>query len=677
MANDSSGDACAHGMPINRVWTFAVLAMACFLFEQTVLADSREPQPAVAPFITFFGQGVNHSAPALDTDIRLTYTGPVGRARVRQQFFNGTGEWVHARYVFPLPGEAAVDHLLIRVGEREIVGEIQEKQQAKQTFQRARQQGQSATLVEQERPNLFTTSVANIGPGESLSVEIGFSVTADYDGSGYLSRIPLTMTPRYVPPQTNAAGRNERAVSDAHRITPPFAKAQAQDSHRVAISVEIDAGVPISLIESATHSISTANLGAGYEVRLRDQHVALDRDFELRWVPASSSEAEASLWVEEGDRGLFGLLLLTPPPGSDAAASTLSRELILVVDTSGSMAGLSLTQAQASLLFALDRLNPTDHFNIIQFNSTTRRLFPSSVSASVGNLAAARAYVSQLIAEGGTEMAPALVAATGSPVTTGIKQIVFITDGSVGNEAGLVELLESRLSDARLFTVGLGSAPNGWFMREVARVGRGTFTMIPTIDQVRTRMTQLFEKLTRPQVTDINVDWAASADPFPNPVSDLYAAEPLMVAAKLDAIPDLVTVSGRTGDQYWVRQLVPQRVESLGLAQVWARRKISQRLARPGQRTLVDIAALTEFALSFDLLTPYTSLVAVDRTPSRPAGTPAVHGDVGSILPAGSRMLGLPPTATPAGLRLLLGSLCLFASVGLFVGAVRGVGDQR
>ena len=284
----------------------------------------------------------------------------MARATVRQTFRNATDEWVEGVYVFPLPEQAAVDHLLMKVGERTIEGRIREREQAKAEYQQARDSGRKASLVEQERPNIFTTSVANLGPGESLVVEIEMQQTLAFDSGEVRLRVPLVVGPRYIPgsplpaaPLALGWARDTDAVPDASRITPPVLPPSQPRRNAVAITVDLDAGFPVERLFSRYHGVLTESRGEGrYRVRLREAFVPADRDFELAWTPQPGSMPRGAVFSEEQGGSTYVLVTLFPPVGPAVAATRLPREVIFVIDTSGSMEGLSIQQARQGLALA-------------------------------------------------------------------------------------------------------------------------------------------------------------------------------------------------------------------------------------------------------------------------------------------------------------------------------------
>ena len=625
------------------------------------------------------------TATRTNTDVAMTVSGLVARVSVRQEFRNDGDEWTEGVYVFPLPDKAAVDRMRLHIGERYIEGEIREKEQARKDYERARNEGRKASLVEQERPNLFTTSVANIAPGERVVVEIEYLENLRYDNGTFSIRFPMTLTPRYIPgspvPDRQGSGwsADTTRVGDASRITPPHVTT-SQD-HRISLRANIDAGMPLEIVASRYHPVEVSEDRGRYTVSLVGNDVPLDHDFELLWRPVASAVPRAMVFRETIAGQPHYLLMVIPPDVEKHAGLTMPRELIFIVDTSGSMHGASIAQAKQALTRAIDDLGPADRFNIIEFNSSARALYHQSVAADAANLAHARRFVNGLEANGGTEMRPALRLALDAPGSEAyLRQIVFITDGSVGNEDELYAMIESQLGNARLFTVGIGSAPNSWFMRKAAELGRGTFVVISALHEVGEKMERLFDKLGSPQVTNINVSWPGGAvtEAYPEIVPDLYLGEPVTVRARASAAfqpGSVVRVSGDSAGGAWNRDLpLASDGEHPGIGALWARAKIAalHDEQRRGADPEATRKAVVDTAIAHHLVSKHTSLVAVDKTPVRPAGDPLAREQVPNLLPYGQSMnaiFGFPATATNAavlqrrGLLLLLAGLLLLAAV--------------
>jgi len=620
-------------------------------------------------------------ATRMNTSIEAQVSGMVARVSIRQAFRNDGQEWVEGVYVFPLPDTAAVDRLRMHIGERIIAGEIREKEKARKEYEAAKSAGRKTSLVEQQRANLFTTSVANIGPGETVTVEIEYLETLRYEDGSFSVRFPVTLTPRYIS-GTPLPGRrgsgwspDTTSVPDASLITPPMVT-RSQD-HRLSFEATINAGMPLEYVASRYHPINVSDESDRYTISLADATTPMDHDLELTWRPIPDAAPRAAIFTETVEDKPHLLVMLMPPNDLQATPPNFARELIFVVDTSGSMHGTSLRQASQALTVALDGLKPGDRFNIVQFNSVTSSLFRASVDATAGNIGIAKRYVMGLSANGGTEMWPAISQALGYPHTEAhLRQVIFITDGSVGNEQELFGLIERKLGETRLFTVGIGSAPNSWFMRKAAEAGHGSFTLISALHEVNEKMGRLFRKLEQPQVTDIIVEWPNGTVPeaYPQTIPDLYAGEPIVIKAALENPPrqgDLLTVSGNSAHGTWGAELsIGEADTSAGIAAVWARARIESLMDRERRGSVpAEIRqAVIDTALAHHLVSKYTSLVAVDKTPVRPQHAQLGTEQVPNLLPYGqsvNAIFGFPATATNAGvyrsngMRLIAAALLL------------------
>ena len=673
----------------------------------SVLRDLHRLQAHEAAGMILEGPDGPLVAPLQSTEARLVVTANTVRGTLLQRFRNPLDTWLEGTYLFPLPDDAAVDHLRLRVGERVIEGRIREKEAARREFAQARSDGRRATLLEQKRPNAFTASVTNIAPGGWIEIELEFQqVLALRDGKWHL-RFPSVVAPRYGSP---GPATMEDVVHLRHDEDPAMALAAGdgdmlqpllpEDAPRLnplRITVALDPGQPVTRPVSPTHRLAVESgddaTGTRYHLRVigdGQAELVADRDFVLEWAPVAGALPRASLSHEQHGEAWYGVMVVAPPGMETAPSRRLPREITFVVDTSGSMGGESIRQARAALDVGLRQLQPGDHFNLIQFNNHHSSLFPAPRAATPENLRLAHRYVAGLRADGGTEMRGAVRQALSAPLADGlVGQVVFITDGAIDYEDDLVGLVDNLLGDRRLFTVGIGSAPNGWFMRKAAELGGGSYTFVGSVDEVGERMAALFARIAHPMSTDlaVSLDGGRLAEPVRLP-RDLYAGEPLIVTLRFAELPRAVSVSGAQGpgSERWRIPVAMTAAPDSGVHVLWARSRIealsdeirrARHTARPQDRLREEVVGL---ALAHHLVSDYTSLVAVDVTPARAAGEPMRHGEVPANLPAGwdyGRLTGeaeratgavmarapsfaqsggiLARTATPAPLQLLLG----------------------
>ncbi|GAB2879822.1 marine proteobacterial sortase target protein [Microbulbifer echini] len=667
--------------------------------------------------LLFTGGEAGKYIPAVHQDSRVSIAvrGLVAEVWLQQAFQNTSENWQEAIYALPLPDRAAVTGLEIQLGERRIVGKVRERKQAAKIYKAARAAGKRAALLEQQRPNLFTNKVANIAPGETVQVNIRYLQPVVYDNGVFSLRMPTTLTPRYIPGEPvpfNTLGGTEQKlvtegsgwalptdqVKDAPAISPymqPAAEREVVGSHNIEIEVELEGGLPLVKIASPYHDITIdEKAGEHYSIRLRDGAVKMDRDFLLSWQAEPSAMPRAALFSERVREEEIGneenagakagryLQVMLLPPDEGTRARRLPREVVYVIDTSGSMGGNSIRQAKESLVLALSRLQANDRFNVIEFNNSPRAFFTRPVVASKQNVQRARREIERLNADGGTEMASALRLALGQQLpdeTSLVHQVVFITDGAVGNEQALFELINQHLGSARLFTVGIGSAPNNHFMRKAAQFGRGAFVSIGDISEVRGRMQTLFAKLENPMATDLQLSWPQGvvAEAYPKRIPDLYRGEPLQLVARIegDEMQGEIQLRGRMAGKQFVRKLVlraGQSPSTVGIGSLWARSKIESlrdRQTLVGEGSNAGLALreqILHLALGHQIASPYTSFVAVEEEVVRKAGNEFSHSSVANTMPKGQVLQRQAYPSTAAGVYAqLLAALSLLSLAAL------------
>jgi Ca-activated chloride channel family protein len=661
----------------------------------------------------------------VQTDVDIAVTGMIARTSVTQTFTNKSDIWVDGLYVFPLPENAAVDHLLIEVEGRKIEGQIREKQQAKKLFQEAKSAGKKASLVEQQRPNLFTNNIANIGPGETITITIEYQQILPYTNGAYSLRFPLGVNQRYAPVNAN----NEQ-IETAHLTSASSNSAgDGAVSDKINISVSLNAGVQLQNIKSEHHPIQiSAEPNNQYSVSLEHEYLAL-QDYVLSWEPELGSIPNSAHFTQFVNGNEYGMIVLYPPLPDEQLI--LDREVIFVLDTSGSMSGEAIVQAKQALAYAIDGLSTRDKFNIIEFNSNAEILWRTAKFADIENKVEAFDFISGLTANGGTEMHQALSMALLSEADPELfKQILFITDGSVSNESALMSLIEKNLNQARLFTIGIGAAPNSYFMTEAAKSGKGSFTFIGQTAQVTQKMDDLLKKISAPALTDIKLNLKGIRDyqdfeMYPNVIGDLYQSEPLVItykqslqnsAANLQnnrtsqainhaAEPILVGSYNNSPWQFTPRAESNLQVSGLdntkkakGVNVLWAREKIAQltrdkrnavssksSLTNKAQNPDIDtpheseeqklITEMTKTALEHHIVSQYTSLIAVDVTPSKPL--PTVNNEAKSkqqireqiaankLKRQAQHEFALPQTSTNAKFNILVGFLLLLIGLSI------------
>lgn len=638
--------------------------------------------------LQLYGPQGEITPPILTTQVNMRISGWTNRVTVSQSYTNESDNWLHGRYLFPLPQNAAVDSLTMKIGERTIEGQIQPKQKAKQIYQQAKKAGKRASLLSQQRPNLFTTEVANLGPGETIKVEFSYQQQVTYREGALSVRFPMTYTPRYLPVKTQEAPAligNPVAAAISGPMQHLFGKnsEKQQPSGDVSIQLSLDAGMALASAASTTHQMHHTD-AAGTAQTFELDNVIANRDFIFQWQPATGSAPQAVLFSQQGQTHEviapadaqqprvneppqdYSLLMLMPPQSKPE--HNMPRELVLVVDTSGSMSGDSMAQAKSAVRYALTSLTPQDSFNVLAFSSDVMALAPQSLPASAWNIGRAQQFVAALDADGGTEMGKALDHALPANyhVPNGVlRQVIFMTDGAVGNEKQLFDFIQQRLGDSRLFTVGIGSAPNGYFMQRAASAGRGTFTYIGYGEDVEAKTVALLAKIAAPIVTNVQLRFNDGTVPdyWPTQIPDLYLGEPMMVSIKQPhGRHQGIHISGTVAGQFWQQQLALEaKPQQSGLDLLWARGQIGALAqAEDSSNRTRTAQQITALAMKYHLVSKYTSLVAVDVTPVNPDAQHSANADIPSNTPAGWQPAGkMPQTATNSRLLLLLGALML------------------
>ncbi len=570
--------------------------------------------------------------PLRHTAVQARVAGAVATVEVRQTFHNPFSGRIEARYVFPLPEDAAVSEFVMTLGERRIRGVIRERSEAEQVYAEAKRQGYVASLLTQERPNLFTQSVANLDPGRSIDVSITYFNTLPYRDGWYEFVFPMVVGPRYNPPATtHGIGAVARTApgSSGQPTEVSYLRPGERSGHDIALTLEVSAGVAIEAFESTSHVIETARPAPD---RLRVELGALDRipnrDFVLRYRVAGERLKSGFLAHRDERGGFFHLTLY--PPAELAQLRQHPLELVFVLDCSGSMNGEPIAQAKAALRRALRQLRPEDAFQIVRFSSDSSQLGPRPLPATPEHVARGLAYLETLRGEGGTEMIQGIKAALDFPHDPGrLRFVVFLTDGYIGNEAFILAEVQQRLGAARIFSFGVGSAPNRYLLEGLARLGRGVVAYLGLQDDAVRVMDDFTTRVRHPALMDLTLDWGGLRvrDVYPARWPDLFVGRPLTVIGRFDGNASTpVTIRGQAGGRP-LELTVPVQPppgaapEHAGLAHVWARRHLealSDRQLASDDPTLA--AQIRQTALDFGLLSAYTAFVAVDSLqPLEPA----------------------------------------------------------
>jgi len=571
--------------------------------------------------------------PLKHTEVRGAISGFLARVTVTQTFENSASNPIEAVYTFPLPQNAAVDDMTIQVGGRTIRSVIKKREEARAIYEKVKATGHTAALLDQERPNIFSQAVANIMPGEQVSVTISYAETLQYTDGAYEFVFPMVVGPRYVPGQATGkqAGGwspDTNKVPDASRITPNVALPGTRAGHDISLELAIDAGVPIQELRSTSHQIDVERTAMGFaKVKLQNEGEIPNKDFVLKYDVAGEqiSDAVLSHWVPQGsaDGGYFTLIL--QPPASVPESDVTSKELVFVLDTSGSMSGFPIEKGKELISRALDELYPGDTFNVITFSGDTQILFPEPVFPSAENIRLAKDLLSGRHGGGGTEMMKAIRAALApSDSQDHVRVVCFVTDGYVGNDMEIIGEVQKH-PNARVFAFGIGNSVNRFLIEGMAKAGRGDSEVVMLTDKADVGAHRLYERLRSPLLTDLSIDWRGLpvSDIYPQRLPDLFDGKPLVVTGRYTSpIKGNIRLRGKRAGEDFVRE-IPVALAGSGsqnnvLAGFWARRRIDDLMsqdwagAQAGNAKPEVQKEITQLGLDYRLMTQFTSFVAVE-----------------------------------------------------------------
>ncbi|MGE5322295.1 MAG: VIT domain-containing protein [Actinomycetota bacterium] len=612
--------------------------------------------------------------PLRHTTVKTEISGFVARTEVTQEFENVLADPVEAIYVFPLPENGAVDGMTMKVGDREIQAIIKERDEARKIYEAARNAGHTAALLDQERPNIFTQSVANIPPNSKVEVKLYVLELLKYEAGTYEFAFPTVVGPRYIP-GSPTAGSSKRGtmpdtseVPDASKISPPVAGVHtgaAHAGHDISFGVNLKAGVPISDVESTSHKIFADRTGAdSFHITLADETVLPNKDFILKYKVAGVGIDDAVLQHSDASGGYFSLILQPPELVSDEVA--VPRQLIFVLDTSGSMFGFPLEMAKKTILRALDNLRTDETFNLITFAGATRVLFPEPVPATRENIATAKKVLAGTYGGGGTEMMTAIRTALGDDAGADkpmegdpIRVVCFMTDGYVGNDAAIIAEVKKH-PDARVFAFGIGTAVNRFLLTKMSEEGHGDVEFVTDPKEAGPAADRFYERVHTPVLTNISIDWNGLpvTDIYPRQAPDLFSAKPIVITGRFTGHPaGNIVVKGMQGTGEFGR-VIPVNFsepdpDNAALEKIWARDKVDDLMSQDWQGIQYGNskykADIIKVGLEHSLATQYTSFVAVETRTVVQDGKP-VRIEVPVELPERVSPLAVPEAQSQSGM---------------------------
>lgn len=548
------------------------------------------------------------------TSVDANIAGFGARVTVRQTFTNPSKSPIEAVYTFPLPNDAAVDSMRIKIGNRVVEGKIEKRAEARRIYNEARQQGRVAALLDQERQNVFTQSVANIMPGAKIEVEIGYAQMVKYDGGRFEFTFPMVVGPRFT------TGR----APDPSAVTPPTLPPNVRSGQHIDLKVHLDAGARIQSLDSVLHKIDTRTIDdSKVELTLSNKSEIPNRDFILRYSVATDTVKDAFWSHFTRDKGGFFTLAFMPPK-RPTPSQIAAKQVMFVMDQSGSQSGFPIEKSKELTLKLIERLRPNDTFNVMGFNTEIRTLWPEARPNTPKNIAVAKAFIGGMEANGGTHVLEGTVAALQAPPDPSrLRVVLFNTDGYVDNELEILRAIRLNRGNARMFTFGIGNSVNRYLIDGMSEEGRGASEIVTLNEAADNAVDRLVKRLETPVLTDVHVafDGISVEAAMPTAVPDLFDEAPIIIHGRY-RIPGSgrVTVTGKLGGKPWSRTFdvhFGSRAESPSVVSLWARRRVDSLDAEAyceslsGMRSVKNAEA-EKVALEFGIMSAYTSFVAVD-----------------------------------------------------------------
>ena len=597
-------------------------------------------------------EGAEFDLPALKTDLNVDIEGDLAGVTVVQTFINPTQEPLHATYLFPMNKDAAVHGMQMEISDEIVEAKIKKIEKAKKIFKKAKKEGKTASLLTQHRPNMFTQKIANLIPGMPIKVTLKYAQTINKVDNEYQLVVPLVVGPRYQPlgsgkaplvvDQNIAVGvKNVRSDSTYGQweieslpkypsVFGPNAQFEV-DRERVSVKVNIKAGIPITNVYSHTHELDVSGTEKDKVVTLSDGRTIDNKDFVLNYRLTGKSTQASILTHRKEKDGYFSLLIEPPtvPQNQDITA----REMIFVLDTSGSMSGEPMNASKVFMRSALKTLRPDDYFRIINFGSRSHEFTNNPIRATQNNLYRGQKHIDSLNANGGTEIIPAIKKAFSSPlINRTLRIVIFLTDGYVSNESAVMQLINEKIKDARIYAFGVGTSVNRYLLSEMGRIGHGFARYIDPTENSEEVAIKLARTLSSPVLTDISIDWNKLnvSEVTPEIIPDLFSGDSIRIQGKYEGTGlQTIRVNGKVQGREASLPLqvnLPQEnfydASTSTIPLVWARSKISDYMRQLNTKSNGSNKKFSDDELKFkvttlgldhSLATKWTAFVAVSR----------------------------------------------------------------
>lgn len=553
--------------------------------------------------------------PLKETKVTTNINGTIAETFVTQTYTNEGTSPLNARYVFPASTKVTVHGMKMTIGNQVITAQIKEREEAREEYEEAKSEGKSASLLEQQRPNVFTMDVANVMPGDNIAIELHYTEMITPSEGVYQFVFPTVTGPRYVNP-------NQETTQDSDQWTAtPYLEDGRTAEGKYDIVVNLSTGVPITDMKCKSHSLNVDfSSETSAQLTLADpEHYAGDRDFILNYK-LTGEELSSGLMLYTGEEENF-FMLTVQPPERFASEDIPPREYIFVLDVSGSMYGYPLDTAKGLIKDLVSNLRKTDSFNLILFSSDIYQMSPQSLPATRKNIRAAMRLIDEQEGGGGTLLSTALESALATPANENMaRNIITITDGYISDEKNVFQIIHQNLNTTSFFSFGIGDAVNRYLIDGIAKAGQGeSFVVTDSADAAETA-SRFRTYIEAPILTDINVSYDGFDvyDVEPAAASTLFAQKPVVLFGKWRGEPEgSIRLTGRTGKEAYQQDISVTGIQPLEANQairyLWARSRV-ERLTDYGCNTRTEDAVkqeITTLGLNYSMITPYTSFIAV------------------------------------------------------------------
>jgi Ca-activated chloride channel homolog len=618
-----------------RCFCLALLALAIFAATSAAQTteDSTKADKTLSPYFVVKGDPAVDHLPLKDTRVDIAVSGVIADVKVVQTYRNEGSRPINATYVFPASTRAAVYSMRMQIGDQIIVARIKERETAKQEFEAAKKEGKSASLLEQDRPNVFTMSLANVMPQDQIEIELRYTELLVPTDGIYELVYPTVVGPRYSSQPESSAPKEDKWVKS------PYLHQDSKPTSSLHISTRISAGVPIQDLNCPSHQVVPQWLTASVaQVTLDDADAFQgNRDFVLRYRLAGNQITSGLLLYQGEDENFF--LYMAQPPQRVANEDIPAREYIFVVDVSGSMEGFPLNTSKQLLRDLIGKLRPTDLFNVVLFAGDSSILSEKSLPANQENINSAIKLLEQQRGSGGTELLPAVKQAMSIPRETKVsRSIVLITDGYISGEQGVFDYIRENLGQSNVFAFGIGSSVNRYLIEGVAKAGMGEPFIVTNSGEASAVAAKFREYIQTPLLTDIQIhsNGFETYDVEPAHFPDLLAQRPVILFGKWRGpVAGTFELQGKSGRGDYTTSLDVSTVQpeegNRALRYLWARSRIAE-LSDYGSSNVSDdkVKEITSLGLKYSLLTRYTSFIAVREEVRNPLGSAK---DVNQALP--------------------------------------------